>query len=639
MESAQPYRSYLRVASANPEVYIGDVETNVANILSFYEDASKASADIIAFPELCITGYSLGDLVQQNQLLESASLGLKILALHTQNSPTTMVVGLPLSVDDRLYNCAAVVAGGSITGIVPKSYLPNYNEFYEQRWYTDASHCNATSVVLHGIEVPFGIDLLFEIRNAKVGVEICEDLWVPDPPSRTLAEQGALVVVNPSASPERIGKAVFRKQLVAMQSARCALGYIYSSAHQSESTADTVMSGHSIIAEAGSILAERLPFSDSSILMHDIDTDHLRHERRQIGYASVASQARLITITKAPEATDLIRTIDPHPFIPPEGPDRDKRMEEILSIQANALAMRMKNTHQNRIVLGLSGGLDSTLALLVACKAATILGKDLKDTIHTISMPAASSSQRTQHNAHNLARLLGVTHKVTPIHNLADAMYSALGHDKSVQDTTFENVQARARTDLLFNYGNQHNAMVLGTGDLSEIALGWCTFNGDHMSHYHVNSSIPKTLVRHLVNYASNQLPPKTRNVLQDIITTPVSPELTGNGGKVVDQKTEDIIGPYELHDFFLYYVIRWGDAPMKISMLAKQAFEGVYSDREIDHWLRIFLQRFTQNQFKRNVMPDGPKVGSIALSPRGDWRMPPDMFNTAIWTNITIKE
>lgn len=637
-EPYQPKDSFLRLATACPEVNVADVATNVQRITNLYEQASDQNVSLLTFPELSITGYTLGDLVNQTRLLDQAKEGLLQLAEVTANKETAMVVGLPLQVNNRLYNCAAVLAKGSVVGIVPKTFRPNYNEFYEQRWY-DRWEGSNTQVNIRGRErqgqlATFGTDMLFDVSGVQCGVEICEDLWVMDPPSTQLAAKGALVITNPSASPEQIGKAEYRRNLVAMHSARLLGAYAYAGCHTTESTAEIVMGGHQMIAANGQLLAERKPFGTAELTIADIDIDHLLVDRRKQHAANLAGAVVLHTFVSR-EQSDLLHKIESNPFLPEESLGRrSERLEAALNIQAHGLAMRMRASNQNKVILGLSGGLDSTLALIVAHKAADILGLPTHDMIHTITMPGPASSEMTQDNAQILAKQLDVHNTVIPIGNLVATELTALGHDGVTQDITYENVQARARTNILFNYGNKNGGLVLGTGDLSEIALGWCTYNGDQQSHYNVNASIPKTLVRHLVAHAAKQ--PQyadARTTLDDILGTVVSPELTTSGEGEISQSTEDIIGPYELHDFFLYHLIRWGDSPEKIRFLANQAFDQTYSAEDIDACLYIFLGRFARNQFKRENMPNGPKVGSVSLSPRGDWRMPPDLINPALWS------
>lgn len=635
MEEFNPTEPYLRVATACPEVNVADVKTNIERIGELYQQATENGTALVVFPELSVTGYSLGDLVQQNALLRQALDGTFQLAELTSEKSTAMVVGLPLRVGNGLYNCAAVLAEGQIKGFVPKKNLPTYGEFYEKRWYKTWEQSNIY-LDNEGQDIPFGNDLLFDIAGVTTGVEICEDLWVADPPSVEKAQQGALVIANPSASPELVGKAAYRRQLVAMQAARLMSGYIYAGCDWTESTMDVVMGGHQVISENGRILAERQPFATGQRLQTaDIDVEHLAHDRRRdTNFVDKIGHKVVSLLVKKPEFLPN-PIVNPHPFLPAGENDaeRGERLQSIIDIQAHGLAQRLRATRSSRLHLGLSGGLDSTLAFLVGCRAAEIIGQEPKNVLRTYTMPGEASSDRTQSNAVKLAALYDIPNEVIPIGELAANELSALGHDGVTQDITYENVQARLRTSLLFNKGNQLGGMVLGTGDLSEIALGWCTYNGDHMSHYHVNAGVPKTLVRHLVRHiADNGVNQAARETLIDILDTPVSPELTSAQEGEISQKTEDIIGPYELHDFFLYQLIRWGDSPKKIAFLANQAFEDTYSPEEVDKWLSVFLRRFTTQQFKRSAMPDGPKVGSVALSPRGDWRMPSDLMNGAVW-------
>lgn len=633
MNEYQPKQSYLRVATGCPEVAVADTQTNCQRIKDIYEEATYQDVSLITFPELSITGYTIGDLVNQNRLLNNAKEGLVELAEATKYKETAMIVGLPLQVDNNLFNCAAVLSDGKIQGIVPKKNMPNHNEFYEDRWFETWNGQN-TEIEINGQKVPFGNDLLFDIDGVITGVEICEDLWVANPPSNQLAQQGAVIIANPSASPEQIGKDQYRLNLVANQSGRLIAGYVYAGCDTSESTMDIVMGGHQIIAEDGQIKAEKKAFTKQTLTMADIDVDHLKHDRRKQGFASYAG-ALVVKTNVIRKQKDLIDNINRHPFLPFEAnetqAEMDRRLEQIFQIQAQGLANRMKNTNLQKLVLGLSGGLDSTLALFVACQAAKILDKDPAKMIQTITMPGPASSNKTQNNAQELAQKLGVPNKTVPIAEAVTAQLKAIDHDMQEQDVTYENVQARTRTQILFNYANKEQCLVLGTGDLSEIALGWCTFNGDQMSHYNVNASVPKTVAKVLTTYLGKKHFAKAKEVTEKITGTNYSPELVNKKGEL-SQVTEDILGPYELHDFFLSYLVRWGDEPAKIAYLAKKAFEDTYEPEEIDRVLEIHLKRFAQNQWKRSVMPDGPKVGSVALSPRGDWRMPSDLPNQALW-------
>lgn len=631
-EVYQPSASYFRVGSACPEVSVGDIATNIERIKALYAEAAGAQVNIVTFPEMSLSGYTLGDLVQQSSLLGQAREGLAELAKATAESQTAMVVGLPLAVGNGLYNCAAVVAEGRVAGIVPKVNLPTYNEFYERRWFK-SWHENNTTVPIGDEQVPFGTELLFDIAGVKCGVEICEDLWVPIQPSQKLAEYGARVILNPSASPEQIGKTEKRRDLVRVQSGRLIVGYVYSGCDVSESTSEIVMGGHQLIASYGQILAEREPFSEERLIFGDIDIEHLDYERRK-SHMEYTSPAAVIKSGRPIGREDLRLTVERNPFLPTETSEqRNLRLKTALEIQANGLVKRLRSTGQKKLVLGLSGGLDSTLALVVASEAAQLMGMAPSELLTTLTMPGPASSNKTQGNAQKLAAALGIENLLIPIAGIAERELAAIGHDGVTQNATYENLQARARTATLFNYGNMVGALVLGTGDLSEIALGWCTYNGDQQSHYNVNSSIPKTMVKSLVEYASGLERYKpAKNILKSIVATPISPELTSEQSGQISQLTEDLIGPYELHDFFLYHLVRWGDSPAKIAFLATQAFGSDYSDQEIKHWLRVFIDRFAKNQFKRENIPNGPKVGSVSLSPRGDWRMPPDLLNAAIW-------
>lgn len=621
-----PATSFIRVATATPVVHLGDIDKNISEILMLYRKAVTQHASVVVFPELCITGYSIGDLHHSREIINSALRALEPLAHATVHTQTAMIVGLPFRFNNALYNCTALLAQGEVKGFVPKINLPNYKEFYEKRWFQPwkGEVCTAH---YSGKDVPFG-SLLFDIGGVRIGIEICEDVWVPEQPALDLVRRGAHIICNPSASPEMVTKSQYRKQLLSSTSARLACAYVYSGADQSESTMDTVMSGHSLIYELGRLRAERQPFSDNAnrLTVTDIDIDHIVNERlHDNNFPNIPSNVVSCNLTRT--IPELMQIVDPKPFIP-KGSDHEitERLNDILTIQSYGLKKRMESSGSSKVVLGLSGGLDSTLALLVAMRTAALLNQSPKECILTLTMPAQASSGRTQTNAQKLATLLGVENRLIPIQDLAAQQLDAMNHTNHNQDTTYENTQARLRTALLFNTANTEHAIVLGTGDLSEIALGWCTFNGDHMSAYNVNSSIPKSLVRDLVRHESNACSKNVRTILLDILDTPVSPELTTNGTEEVSQKTEDIVGPYELHDFFLFHFVRWMEPPEKILYLASIAFSGTYSPAIIKKWLMVFMDRFYRNQWKRSVMPDGPKVGSVSLSPRGDWRMPSDI-------------
>lgn len=619
-------KSYIRIATACPLVSIANPAENRKNIAAIYRKAAEQSVSVVAFPELAITGYTIGDLVQQKQLLLEAKEALLALAGETNGSNTAIIVGLPFVVNDNLYDVAAFLANGEIKGIVPKSNLPAYNEFYENRWYKTWEGENIR-IDLGGREVLFGTKILFDVDHVLCGIEICEDLWIATQPSEFLVKNGAKVIFNPSASPEQIGKTTYRQDLVKMQSGRLLCGYAYAGCDQSESTAEIVMGGHQVIAANGVILSEKQPFERKELFVTDVDVDHLEYDRRRQKFETLHT-IEVIETTLKRSQTGLLVKIEKSPFLPDESEEsRSKRLDTVIAIQAQGLARRLITTNNKRLVLGLSGGLDSTLAVLVAMEAAKIIGQTPAETITAISMPGPASSDRTQDNAAKLAASLGIPCKIIPIEPMIRAEFSALEHSGK-QDIAYENIQARARTSILFNYANmsEHPAIVLGTGDLSEIALGWSTYNADQQSHYNVNASVPKTMVRGLVAHYAKRLGGTALEIVSDIVATPISPELTKDDQATITQNTEDIIGPYELHDFFLYYQQRWGDTPEKIAALAKHAFGETYNEETIAKWLTTFRRRFRTSQFKRDNMPNGPKIGAVSLSPRGDWRMPSDI-------------
>lgn len=627
-EEYEPANDYLRVATATPEVSVGDVNFNTAQIIRLYEDAASQRVNVVAFPELSITGYSLGDLVQRPALLHEATQALIRLAAATKTTETAMIVGLPLEVGNGLYNCAALCANGAVVGIVPKQNLPNYKEFYEKRWYQTWDERPNITLPIGGRDTTFGRQQIFDIDGVACGIEICEDLWVPRSPSIELAENGAQVIFNPSASPEHAAKASSRRQKVGEQASKLTAAYVYVSADPTESTMDIVMSGHALINELGHQMAERKPYdyNGQRLLITDLDVSHIANERRTYLFPNAFD----IPHTEVPlvrEFDTLHRTIDPDPFMP-KGTAEEvaERFDELLDNHAYALASRLRATGSKKMVLGLSGGLDSTLALLTCYRTAQILNLDPADAIDTLTMPAEASSERTQSNAVKLAEALGIANTEIAISELSLAQLEAIGRDPALQDVTFENTHARVRTALLFNRANANQGIVIGTGDMTEIALGWSTYNGDHMSHYNVNCSTPKTLVRHLASYAASQLPPAARDIVYDILATPISPELTGDG-KAISQETESILGPYDIHDFALWEFLRWGSPIEKIKYLAHSAFSDRYPKAMIDTTIDTFFRRFSFSQFKRSVMADGPKSGSISLSPRGDWRMPSDVI------------
>lgn len=634
---------FLRTGVAAPELRSADVHFNSGKIGAALDHLAAAGCRVALFPELCITGYSCADLFFQSLLVEHAQAALPLLAERAHQAGIAAVVGLPLALEGRLFNCAALLAGGRVVGIVPKTYLPNTNEFYEERWFTSARLGSATSARIGGRDVPFGTDLLFRlgsIPGCTAGIEICEDLWAVEPPSGRLALAGATLILNPSASNELLGKAEYRRDLVRQQSARCHAAYLYAGAGPGESTTDTVYSGHCLIAENGLLLAETERFSFSTqTAMADLDVQHLIGERRKNSSFSAGTGLphRVIEIdVPDPESSvgqaTLLRPLSRTPFVPSDPERRAEHCREIFAIQSTGLARRLVHTGSTHVTLGVSGGLDSTLALLVTAKAFDALGLD-RQGIVAIAMPGFGTTSRTSGNAEKLVRALGTGLRRIPIVDAVRLHFRDIGHDETVYDVVYENAQARERTQVLMDVANQVGGFVVGTGDLSELALGWCTYNGDQMSMYHVNAGVPKTLVRTLVEWcAVSEFPGEAGAVLLDICATPITPELLPPGeGEALRQKTEDSIGPYLLHDFFLYYTLRHLFAPRRVLSLACQAFDGAYSPEEVLGWMRVFYRRFFAHQFKRSAMPDGPKVGSVALSPRADWRMPSDA-SPALW-------
>ncbi|MDR3297737.1 MAG: NAD(+) synthase [Prevotellaceae bacterium] len=625
---------FVRCAAAVPDVRVADCPHNAVAIAALAQQAEAEGVQLLCFPELCITGYTCADLFFQERLQREATSALDHLRRQTESLKVVAVVGLPLRVGARLYNVAAVLQAGKIVGIVPKINLPNGNEFYEKRWFASGASCAESEVELGGSSIPFGVDLLFSDGDFTFGIEICEDLWMPIPPSSQQALHGAEIILNPSASNELVGKHAYRMQLIGQQSARCNAGYVYASAGRGESTTDVVFTGNAVVAENGKILAQSERFAATpQLVVADVDVERLRADRmRNSNFAPLDAQRyRVISLLRmACEANVGLRRIVPkHPFVPPIEL-HDESCREILSIQIGGLAKRWQHTQSDCVVLGVSGGLDSTLALLVCAYACDALGFD-RSHVLGLTMPGFGTTKRTHRNALSLMKSLGVTWRDIPIGKAVMQHFKDIGHNPDVHDVTYENSQARERTQILMDMANQQRGLVIGTGDLSELALGWATYNGDQMSMYGVNSGVPKTLVRALVEFASRQLDEASKNTLRDVLNTPVSPELlpAAAGGDIA-QRTEDIVGPYELHDFFLYYMVRFGFSPEKILFLATQAFKNSYADAEISRWLKVFLRRFFAQQFKRSCMPDGPKVGSINLSPRGDWRMPSD---AVAWT------
>ena len=619
---------FVKVAAATPDIRVADVEFNKENICRGIEEAEKANAKILVFPELCVTGYTCSDLFDHAVLLKAAKKALLEIAEFTRDRDLLVFVGVPLEVDGKLYNVAAALNHGKILGLTTKTFLPNYGEFYEMRQFTPGPE-KARYISFNGEEIPFGPQLLFqaaEMEDLIVAAEICEDVWVPNPPSIGHALAGATVIVNCSASDETTGKNLYRESLIGGQSARLVCGYIYANAGEGESSQDLVFGGHNIIAENGTILAESARFTSETIYA-ELDIARLVGERRRMTTFRTDSSRPYVEVGfhLKKEDTELSRYVDPAPFVPGSDSDRQRRCEEIFAIQYMGLKKRLEHTHCKTAVVGISGGLDSTLALLVTVKAFDSLGLD-RSGILGVTMPCFGTTDRTYRNACDMVQKLGATLKEVDIREAVTIHFRDIGHDPDVHDVTYENSQARERTEVLMNLANQAGGMVIGTGDMSELALGWATYNGDHMSMYGVNAGVPKTLVRHLVRYYADTCgDEKLSEVLLDVLDTPVSPELLPPKDGEIAQKTEDLVGPYELHDFYLYYILRFGFEPAKIYRLAQKAFAGVYDTETMLKWLKVFYRRYFAQQFKRSCLPDGPKVGSVAVSPRGDLRMPSD--------------
>ena len=626
---------FVKIAAATPDLRVADCAYNASEIIEQAKQAAARGAHLIVFPELCLTGYTCGDLFLQRTLLDGALAALDTVRRETAPLNAAVVVGLPLVHQGKLYNVAAVLCGGHIEGVVPKQCIPNYSEFYEARHFTSGAGVPFQTISLLGQDTLFagGEPLVFQCADMPeltLGVEICEDLWVADPPSTRLAQAGATVIVNLSASDEIIGKAAYRRDLVRQQSARLLCAYLYADAGFGESTQDLVFAGHDLIAENGAMLAESRLF-ERGVIYADIDVQRLTHERRRMNTFTTLPNPNTAALPIHPGANDLTdRTFPRTPFVPASKALRDERCEEILCLQATGLATRLRHTHAKTAVVGLSGGLDSTLALIVLVHAFDMLGLDRKG-ILAVTMPCFGTTARTKGNAEKLADAYGVTLQTVDIKAAVDQHFSDIGQSKDDLSVTFENGQARMRTLVLMNLANKTGGMVVGTGDLSELALGWATYNGDHMSMYGVNASIPKTLVRYLVAYEADRTMGELSDVLYDVLDTPVSPELLPPKDGEISQKTEDLVGPYELHDFFLYYMLRFGYPPRKIYRIARKTFAGAYDDATIKKWLVTFIRRFFTQQFKRSCLPDGPKVGTVTLSPRGDWRMPSDAC-AALW-------
>lgn len=647
---------FVRVAAATPSVKVADCDYNTEQILKMIDEAEKQAVSAIVFPELSITSYTCGDLFNQQLLLDGAEQSLKEICDATNDSSMIIIVGMPLRVFNQLYNVGVVVCRGRIYGVVPKTFLPNYNEFYDKRWFASSRDLKQSTIHICGQNVPIGLNLIFKTTEFNFALEICEDLWTPLPPSGFHSLYGADIIFNLSASDETAGKQNYRKTLITQQSARCIAGYVYAAAGNGESTTDLVFSGNSMIAENGALLAEADRFSfDNQLIQSEIDIDRLRNDRLrnksfssteykifddlEYIYINVNNRMPLkkdISLFKKREGNEplfeLNRTINPLPFVPSADNLLDERCSEIFQIQIGGLAKRMLHTSCHNAVIGVSGGLDSTLALLVLVKVFDKLSIP-RCNIYGITMPGFGTTDRTYANSIALMKALGVTIKEIAINKAVMQHFADIDHDSNIHDITYENSQARERTQILMDYANKVNGLVIGTGDLSELALGWCTYNGDHMSMYAVNTGVPKTLVRTLVKWVSDtQMDAVSKTILDDVIDTPVSPELlpADTNGQII-QKTEDVVGPYVLHDFYLYYVLRFGFSPSKIYFLAQYAFKGQFEKPEILKWLKVFFRRFFSQQFKRSCLPDGPKVGSVNLSPRGDWRMPSDA-SFALW-------
>ena len=631
---------FVKVAAAVPRVKIADCKYNAGQLESLIAIADGKGVQIITFPEMCITAYTCGDLFGQQLLLEEAEMGLMQILNNTRQLDIISILGMPIAVNSTVINAAVVIQKGKILGVVPKTYLPNYKEFYEQRWFTSALQVAEDNVRLCGQIVPMGTNLLFETSDTTFGIEICEDLWSTIPPSSTLALQGAEILFNLSADNEGIGKHSYPRSLISQQSARCIAGYVFSSCGFGESTTDVVFAGNGLIYENGSELAHNKRFSlEEQLVISEIDVERLRAERRinttfAASKGTVPSDKKPLRITTEfvnSKELNLTRTFDMHPFVP-QGETLNERCEEVFSIQVAGLAQRLVHTGAKTAVIGISGGLDSTLALLVCVRTFDKLELPRKNIIG-VTMPGFGTTDRTYHNALSLMKSLGITIREISIKEACIQHFKDINHNINIHDVTYENSQARERTQILMDIANQTWGMVIGTGDLSELALGWATYNGDHMSMYGVNGSVPKTLVKYLVKWvAENDIDEESRITLLDIVETPISPELIpADENGEIQQKTEDLVGPYELHDFFLYYFMRFGFRPSKIYYLANIAFKDIYDEETIKKWLSTFFRRFFNQQFKRSCLPDGPKVGSISISPRGDWRMPSDA-SSATW-------
>lgn len=634
------HNGFLRVASCAPQVRVADVDYNLSNIIKTLDRLVGEKVELALFPEMSVTAYTCADLFHNRTLIDASVRAMTSLREYSLSRPIHFAVGLPVVYDGAMYNCAAFFRDGKVN-LVPKSYVPNYNEFYERRWWRPLRFPSSVKVRVGDIVCEMSNDKIFTSHGVKVGIEICEDLWAPIPPSCRLSMAGAQVILNLSASDDLIGKYDYLRGLVVQQSARCICGYAYAGAGWGESSTDLVFDGKAMIAENGTMLASNRRWDpEDNIAIADVDIEAIERDRLHITtFAECAERENVVAVTEDgyepgvdtypwTEEDTLLRYVDPHPFVPSESSAKDRRCDEILNIQAAGLAKRLDAIGCRTLVVGISGGLDSTLALLVAVKTFDRLGLDRKGIVG-ITMPGFGTTVRTHNNATELMKALGVTSMEIPIGNAVNLHFKDIGQDPSVHDTTYENCQARERTQILMDMSNRLGGIVLGTGDLSELALGWATYNGDHMSMYDVNAGVPKTLVKHLVNYYAHleTTSEEVKRLLTDIADTPISPELVpaAENGEIL-QKTEDLVGPYELHDFFLYYMLRFGFTPERIYLLARQAFSpDRYDNATIMKWLDTFMKRFFQQQFKRSCLPDGPKVGSVCLSPRGDWRMPSD--------------
>ena len=633
-------QGFVRVGAVVPKLKVADTEFNCNEIIKQIEVASNNKIQIAVFPELCVTGYTCQDLFEQDTLLEEAEKALNKILDYTNNLDIICIIGMPIKAENQLFNTAVVIQKGKILGIVPKTFIPNYGEFYEKRWFASSKNANKKEIEILDQKVPFGIDLLFKDKeNNEIcfGIEICEDIWAVEPPSNKLALLGANIIFNLSASNEVIGKKEYRRELVKMQSAKTISGYVYCSSGVNESTSDVVFSGESMIFENGSCLTNNQRFDfESNMIFTEIDTKRLANDRRKnISFMGnpVDLEYREIKINIPDNIENLTREYSKTPFVPEDKKKISEICEEILNIQSYGLAKRLLHTNINKTIIGISGGLDSALAFLVIIKAYEVLNLP-KENIIAITMPGFGTTSRTHKNSIKLINEYGATFREINITKSSLQHFEDIGHDKKMKDITYENAQARERTKILMDIANEENGIVVGTGDLSELALGWCTYNGDHMSMYSVNASIPKTLVEYIIKWVADNSKEEYKNIINDILDTPISPELLPpdeNGN--IEQKTEEQVGPYILHDFFLYHFLRYGAEPKKIYILACKTFKNDFKKEDIKHWLQVFIKRFFTQQFKRNCMPDGPKVGTVSLSPRGDLRMPSDASYN-IWLN-----